>query len=89
MCDQVCPQNIKLTKVFAYLKNHSIALNKGPDFIYEQIKIIFENAKAIPLQPAIKRRRDQMGLPVAVEPDVNEVQTLLRNLGIERKLRLR
>ncbi len=88
-CDEVCPQNIKLTKVFAYLKNQSIALNKGPDFVYEQTKTVFDNSKAIPSQPAIKRRREQLGLPAVATPDINEIQTLLRNLGIERKLKVK
>ncbi|MGB5909612.1 MAG: 4Fe-4S dicluster domain-containing protein [Promethearchaeia archaeon] len=87
-CDAVCPQNIELTDTFTFLKNQSIAQGKGPEFIYSQAKAIFDNAKAIPSQPAIERRRIEMGLPVAVEPDVNEVRTLLRNLGIDRKLRL-
>ncbi|MHA2393238.1 MAG: 4Fe-4S dicluster domain-containing protein [Promethearchaeota archaeon] len=87
-CDELCPQNIELTKTFAVLKNQSSIQGKNPDYIFEQIKAVFENAKAIPLQSAIERRREEMGLPVVVQPDLNEVQTLLRNLGIEKKLKL-
>lgn len=88
-CDEVCPQNIELTDTFTFLKNQSIAQGKGPEFIYSQAKAIFDNAKAIPSQPAVERRRSELGLPGAVEPDVNEVKTLLRNLGIDRKLKLK
>jgi heterodisulfide reductase subunit C len=88
-CDEVCPQKIEITEMFTSLKNQSIAQGKGPDYIYEQTKTVFENAKAIPLQSSIERRRNEMGLPVAVEPDLNDVKTLLRNLGIERKLKLK
>ncbi len=85
-CDEVCPQNIKLTETFEFLKNQSIALGKGPKFIISQSKMIFENAKAIPSQPAIKRRRDQLALPSIIQPDLGEIQTLLKNIEIDRKL---
>jgi heterodisulfide reductase subunit C len=86
-CDEVCPQNIELTEIFTFLKNQSIEMGKGPEFVYAQAKAVFENAKAIPSQPAIERRRDQLGLPAVVAPDVNEVQTLLKNIGSDKKLK--
>jgi heterodisulfide reductase subunit C len=86
-CDEVCPQNIELTEVFAFLKNQSIDLGKGPDFIYQQAKAVYESGKAIPPQPAIERRRTQLGLPPVDTPDVDEVQTFLKNIGSEKKLK--
>jgi hypothetical protein len=62
-------------------------MGKGPDFVYAQAKAVFENAKAIPSQPAIERRRGQLGLPAVMAPDVNEVQTLLKNIGSDKKLK--
>ncbi len=88
-CEEVCPQGIELTDLFASLKNQSIALGKGPDYIIEQAKTIFDNAKAIPSQPAIERRRQEFGLPAVSEPNISEVQTLLTNLGIKDKFELR
>ncbi|MFX0074077.1 MAG: 4Fe-4S dicluster domain-containing protein [Candidatus Hermodarchaeota archaeon] len=86
-CDEVCPQNIELTEIFTFLKNQSVADGKGPDFIYSQAEQIFLAAKAIPSQPAIERRREQLGLPPVAEPDVDEFQTLLKNIGVNRKLK--
>ncbi|MBY8979525.1 MAG: 4Fe-4S dicluster domain-containing protein [Candidatus Lokiarchaeota archaeon] len=88
-CNEVCPQGIELTDLFASLKNQSIALGKGPDYIIEQAITIFDNAKAIPSQPAIERRRQELGLPAVSEPNISEVQTLLTNLGIKDKIELR
>jgi heterodisulfide reductase subunit C len=88
-CDEVCPQNIELTNLFTSLKNQSIARNKGPDSVFKQARAIFDNAKAIPSQPAMERRRQELGLPAVLKPDVNEIQTLLRNLGINKKLEMR
>jgi len=84
-CDEVCPHDIELTSLFGSLKNQSVALGKGPDYIGEQARVIFDIAKAIPSQPAIERRREELGLPAVSEPDISEVQTLLTNLGFKDK----
>ena len=86
-CDEVCPQNIELTEIFSFLKNQSVAKGDAPDFIYAQAKAVFDSAKAIPPQPAIERRRQQLGLPAVAAPDINEVQTLLKNIGADKKLK--
>jgi len=86
-CDEVCPHNIELTGLFSSLKNQSIVLGKGPDYYIQQAKRIFNNAKAIPSQPAIERRREELGLPPVSVPNINEVETLLKNLGIDKKLK--
>ncbi|MFX1588385.1 MAG: 4Fe-4S dicluster domain-containing protein [Promethearchaeota archaeon] len=86
-CDEVCPQHIELTEIFTLLKNKSTADGKAPDYLYGQAKAIFDSAKAIPSQPAIERRREQLGIPPVVAPDVNELQTLLKNIGADKKLK--
>jgi heterodisulfide reductase subunit C len=86
-CDEVCPQKIELMEIFTSLKNESIALGKGPENIYSQAKAVFDHAKAIPSQPAIERRRKQLGLPEVVSPDVSEIRTLLKNIGVDKKLK--
>lgn len=86
-CDEVCPQNIELTEIFTFLKNQSTADGNAPDSIYGQAKAIFDSAKAIPMQSAIERRRQQLGLPEIMTPDVSELQTLLKNIGADKKLK--
>lgn len=86
-CEEVCPQHIELTDLFSVLKNLSIVLGNGPEYVIEQAKAVFNNAKAIPSQPAIERRREDLGLPPVSKPNLNEIQTLLKNLGIDEKLK--
>jgi heterodisulfide reductase subunit C len=85
-CDEICPQDIKLTELFTFLKNQKIAQSTGPDFVFAQARNIFDSAKAIPSQPAMERRREELCLPAVSIPDISEVQTLLRNLGTKKKL---
>jgi len=76
-CDEICPQKIELTEIFTVLKNMSIAAGEGPDYYTTQASAIYDAGKAIPSQPAIERRREQLGLPKIEEPSVDEVQKLL------------
>lgn len=76
-CDEVCPQNIELTEIFTVLKNMSVKRGEGPEYYTQQATTIYKNAKAIPMQSAIERRRDDLGLPKIEAPDVQEIQTIL------------
>jgi heterodisulfide reductase subunit C len=86
-CDEVCPQNIELTEIFTLLKNQSIEKGEGPDFIFQQAQAIYESGKAIPSQAALERRRESMGLPAIIAPNVDEFQMLMNNMEINKKLK--
>ena len=85
-CDEVCPQKVELTEIFVILKNMSIEKGEAPDYYTTQASTIFDNAKAIPMQPAIERRRDQLGLPKIMEPDIAEVKILLNATKLPDKI---
>jgi heterodisulfide reductase subunit C len=85
-CDEICPQKVELTEIFTLLKNESIARGEGPEYFYSQASTIFETGKAIPMQSAIERRREQFGLPEIMPPDVEEVQTILKAAKLDEKL---
>ena len=85
-CDEVCPQKVELTEIFTILKNISIEKGEAPDYYTTQASTILENAKAIPMQPAIERRREQLGLPKVMDPDITEVKKLLKATKLSEKL---
>ncbi|MFW9899052.1 MAG: 4Fe-4S dicluster domain-containing protein [Candidatus Thorarchaeota archaeon] len=85
-CDTVCPQAIEVTEIIGLAKNIATGAGLAPDNVVAQAKTVFENGKAIPSQPAIERRREQLGLPAVAAPDVNEIQALLKNIGADKKL---
>ncbi|MFX1275466.1 MAG: 4Fe-4S dicluster domain-containing protein, partial [Promethearchaeota archaeon] len=85
-CDEVCPQKVELTEIFTILKNMSIERGEAPDYYTTQASTILDNAKAIPMQTAIERRRDQLGLPKVMDPDIAEVKKLLKATKLSEKL---
>jgi hypothetical protein len=48
--------------------------------------MVLEHGKAIPMQPAIERRRTQLGLPAIIAPDIDEVKKLLEATKLPEKL---
>ena len=78
--------DLSMKKIITLAKNVTTGAGLAPDNVIAQAKAIFDSAKAIPSQPAIERRREQLGLPAVAAPDVNELQTLLKNIGADKKL---
>jgi hypothetical protein len=64
----------------------SVEKGEAPAHYTGQAATILENGKAIPMQPAIERRREQMGLPAIMAPDVAEIKKLLEATGLPGKL---
>ncbi len=85
-CDEVCPQKVELTEIFTILKNRSVERGEAPDHYTGQASTVLEYGKAIPMQPAIERRREQLGLPKVMAPDVDEVKKLLGATKLPEKL---
>ncbi len=85
-CDEVCPQKVDLTEIFVLLKNLSIEKGEAPEYYTTQAKTIFENGKAIPMQTAIERRRNELKLPAVQAPNVEEVKKLLSATKLSEKL---
>ncbi len=85
-CDEVCPQKIELTEIFYILKNMSMQQGDAPGHFTGQASVVLEHGKAIPSQPAIERRREQLGLPQMIPPDVDEVKKLLELTKLSEKL---
>jgi heterodisulfide reductase subunit C len=77
---------VELTEIFTILKNLSVEKGEAPDYYTTQASAILESGKAIPMQPAIERRRDQLGLPKVMPPDVDEVKKLLEATKLAEKI---
>ncbi len=86
-CDEVCPGNLELTEVFMLLKNMMAQENSAPKAYLGQAKAIADSGYAIPMQPAIDRRRDQMGLPKAMLAKADEIKSLFAAVGFPERIK--
>ncbi|MHA1297957.1 MAG: 4Fe-4S dicluster domain-containing protein [Candidatus Helarchaeota archaeon] len=87
-CDEICPNHIELTEIFTLIKNIAVKLGKAPDYYTGQAKTILQYGKAIPMQPAIERRRQKMGLPPEPACDVEEIKSILKATNLDKKLKV-
>lgn len=85
-CDEVCPQKVEPTEIFTTLKNMSAERGGAPPYYLKQATTVLEYGKAIPKQPAIERRRQELKLPSIQEPDVGEIKKLLSSTSLSSKL---
>ncbi|MFX1294354.1 MAG: 4Fe-4S dicluster domain-containing protein [Promethearchaeota archaeon] len=84
LCNEVCPNDIELVEVFYLLRNMSVRAGEAPEAYIMQAKTILENGKAIPITGPIERRREQMGLKSLPEAPIDEIQTILKERGIDK-----
>jgi len=87
LCDEECPNDIVLTDIFTVLKNQSMKMGLAPDAYQSQAKMVMQTGQAIPLQDAMARRREKMGLPTLPLPDIGEIQKILKNTQFDKKIR--
>ena len=89
MCVEECPQNVFLTEIFENIKNRIVLLGEFyPETFKMQAKVVMENGLAIPLTPAIIRRRQQLNLPKVESANINELKKLFAATNFEKKISL-
>ncbi len=76
-------QKVKLTEIFAYIKNQ-FAEQKSHlrDFFLKPER--FQNGRSVPIQPAIERRREQLGLGKVPDLDYGELNDIMKMVGLDK-----
>jgi heterodisulfide reductase subunit C len=80
-CVEKCPQNVRLTEIFTFLKNKLVEQNQAPDKYFREAETIYNFGSAIPLQNAIIERRKKLELPIRPEYDIQEIQDIMDLTG--------
>lgn len=81
-CDEYCPAEIPITEIINLLKNAVVPMGITPEFFPSSSQTIMENGVAIPMMAAIEKRRDQLGLEKAPNAPKEEVEKLLKAVGL-------
>ncbi len=85
-CDEKCPAEIPITDIICSLKNLAVSLGACPDFYIDSSKTIKESGMSIPLQGAIERRREQLGVGKAPNVPADEIGKLIEKTGLNAVL---
>lgn len=77
VCQEVCPQHVNLHEIFITVKNAAAEFEHIPESYTSETQQVYSFGKAVPLQSAIAKRREKLGLPPSQDANVKEIQILM------------
>lgn len=85
-CTERCPKGVDYSFILALLRNLAVKAGTIPEEYSGTINVIFNNGFVVPytggLRTNIDRRRDRMGLPRIVPPNLEEIEIIIKETGI-------
>ncbi|MHA1612313.1 MAG: 4Fe-4S dicluster domain-containing protein [Promethearchaeota archaeon] len=81
LCQEACPQHVDLHGIFVTVKNAAAEYENIPESYTNETGQVYLFGKAVPLQPAIVKRREKLGLPPSIDANLNEIQLLMKLTG--------
>jgi len=83
-CDEICPQHVRLTEIFLFLKNKFAEQKEAPEEFLSEAEVVYNFGVSIPLQSAINRRREKLELPTSPKYDIQEIRDIMDMTGFNK-----
>ncbi|TFG06916.1 MAG: hypothetical protein EU539_06375 [Promethearchaeota archaeon] len=85
-CTERCPKNVDYSFILALLRNLAAKEGKVPKEYSGTVEVIYDNGFVVPytggLKDNIDRRRNRMGLPQIISPDLDEIRYIIEETGL-------
>jgi heterodisulfide reductase subunit C len=85
-CTERCPKNVDYSFILALLRNMAVKEGTVPKEYSGTVVTIYNNGFVVPytggLKDNIDRRRNKMGLPQIVPPNLKEIQFIIEETGL-------
>ncbi len=85
-CTERCPKNVDYSFILALLRNMSVKEGKFPKEYSGTVVTIYNNGYVVPytggLKDNIDRRRNRMGLPQLIPPNLDEIRLIIEETGL-------
>ncbi|MFX1379457.1 MAG: 4Fe-4S dicluster domain-containing protein [Promethearchaeota archaeon] len=85
-CTERCPKNVDYSFILALLRNMAVKEGKIPKEYSGTVVTIYNNGYVVPytggLKDNIDRRRERMGLPNLIPPDLKEIRFIIEETGL-------
>ena len=85
-CTERCPKNVDYSFILALLRNMAAKEGKVPKEYSSTVEVIYDNGFVVPytggLKDNIDRRRNRMGLPQIIPPNLEEVRFIMDETGL-------
>ena len=83
ICVEQCPQKINVTEVLSFIKNRCFRGGYSTEGFKLQAKMIFDHGLAIPFTNPILKRREQLGLSEMKVANLEEIQKVMKEAGLD------
>ncbi len=85
-CTERCPKGVDYSFILALLRNLAVKEGNIPKEYSDTIRTISKNGFVIPytggMKITIDRRRDKMGLPKIITPNLDEINFIIKETGL-------
>ena len=85
-CTERCPKNVDYSFILALLRNMAVKEGKIPKEYSGTVEVIYDNGFVVPytggLKDNINKRRNRMGLPEIVPPNLDEIRFIIEETGL-------
>ncbi len=85
-CTERCPKNVDYSFILALLRNMAAKEGKIPKEYSSTVEVIYENGFVVPYTEGMKknidRRRERMGLPEIVPPNLDDIRFIINETGL-------
>ncbi len=83
-CVESCPQHVELPEIIIFIRNKLAEQKKAPAGFLGEAEMVYKYGESIPLQPAIIKRREALGLQPHPDFDIQEIQDMLNIVGFNK-----
>lgn len=81
-CAEYCPQHVQLPEIIIFLRNKLAEQNEAPDGFLSEAEAVYNYGVSIPIQSAVIRRRESLGLPPIPKYNIQEIQDIMDMTGL-------
>jgi heterodisulfide reductase subunit C len=85
-CTERCPKNVDYSFILALLRNMAVKEGKVPREYSSTVEVIYDNGFVVPytagMKQTIDRRRDKLGLPEIIPPNLDEIRFIIEETGL-------
>jgi heterodisulfide reductase subunit C len=85
-CTERCPKGVDYSFILALLRNLAVKEGKIPKEYSSTVEVIYDNGFVVPytagMKKTIDRRREKLGLPEIIPPNLKEIKFIIKETGL-------
>ena len=85
-CEVRCPEHVKIPQLLILAKVRGLVSGNSPETALLRAKTILAGGRVIEVSPPMLKTREKMGLPDLGTPPVDQLATILEDIGLKKRL---